>query len=54
MKKNFTNDLRQYRTKALDALCAVLSKKFVGFDEEIQILTYDQLKELVFIVIQNR
>lgn len=31
-----------------------LSKKFVGFDEEIQILTYDQLKEIVFIVLQNK
>jgi hypothetical protein len=32
----------------------VLSKDFVGYEEEIQVLTYDQLKEIVFTVLQNK
>lgn len=31
----------------------VLSKHFVGYDEEIQVLTYEQLQEIVFIVLRD-
>lgn len=31
----------------------VLSKDFVGYEEEIQVLTYEQLREIVFIVLQD-
>ena len=32
----------------------VLSKDFVGYEEEIQVLTYDQLREIVSMVLQDK